>query len=292
MANQINEYPIQATEIEDLDYVDIDKYISLGVYDSQKILGSNLNYDSGSKLIPWHNGTYGLADTGNDGYRPNIRIVNRRATINGALLLPLQKSTGVLDGVGSGYPSEPFQELFISLLNGGWTIGNSFFAITSDPILPENLCPEINQILQNNVWVSRTVVDATNRKTRCQSFMSNLALTTNGNLTFNSVNSTELDGSTSQNSKNDAMLFRKIVSKFTDKDEVTLFTGTPTYENSFAPGGGDNAVNTSEATKFYEFTHDGNWSENLGGYIIQFNFSYDIDSSKTIAQIRSAFDSM
>lgn len=292
MANQINEYPVQATEIENEDFVDIDKNISVGVYESQKILGRDLNYDSGSKLIPWHNGTYGLADTGQDQYRPNIRIVNRRATINGALVLPLQKSTGVLDGVGSGYPSEPFQELFISALNGGWSIGNSFFAITSDPILPENLTPEINQILQNNVWVSRTVLDATNRKTRCQSFMSNLSLTTNGDLTFNSINSTELDGSTSQNSKNDAMLMRKIVSKFTDRDEVTLFTGTPTYENSFAPAGGDKAVNTSEATKFYEFTHDANLSENLGGYIIQFNFSYDIDSSKTIAQIRSAFDSM
>jgi len=58
--NQINQYPVQATVAGNEDFLDIDKHIGGGVFESQKISPPDLVYKSALKTINAWNGSFGF----------------------------------------------------------------------------------------------------------------------------------------------------------------------------------------------------------------------------------------
>jgi hypothetical protein len=285
--NQINQYPIEATILEDGDFMDIDKDLGGGTYESQKIQGQNIIYDSGYVQIPAWNGSFGMADIGAI-YRPYIRVQNRIVQLVGRYIIPMDNGAAGLDPNGNGYPSQ-YRQLAHYTGADGFTQGTVGQIFTTNPIVPSALIPERNALQERGFVLNRTYFPSgAMGRMRLVTLCPQAAVLSNGSLFFASIETEERDGLTTAN-YGKTHLAREWASKFQSGDSIMDYTA---WYNSFdAPGTGDKRVYTDTGDN-YDFPHDSTTAFNFGGYRMDFNMWWAIDKATTITQIKAAIDSM
>ena len=242
------------------------------------------------KTIPIFNGSYGLANTGNALYRPKIKIINRTVYISGIYVIPQPTSAGgnVLDTQGNLYTlqSRMFSDLYQSA-SDGYTIDNKNQAVTSNPILPTALIPDENVRVNQKQVMSKTK-NITGGRMRLNAWLDGAFLLTNGKIYLRSMEANERNGDTGTGWNTDN-LARQIVSKFDTGDKLMNFD---TFRNAFDNLGNDTLRVPNVEGFTMQYSMDGNRSNDFGGFVTEFNFSYPINNSYTLDQIKTAFDSL
>jgi len=247
-------------------------------------------YKTEWKSMPLYNGSFGVANLGNVAYRPKIKIVNRTLFITGILMLPQPTTAGgsILDTNGNGYTlqSKNFSDLYLNA-NDGYFIDSKNNAITSKPILPTALRPQELALRREQSVMSKTK-NITGGRMRLNAWLSNLVILTDGRLYLKSMESNERNGDTGVgwNRNNPA---RQIVSKFNVGDKLMNYDN---YRNAFDNLGLDTLRIPDLEGFTFDYSMDGNRSQDFGGFIPEFNMSYPLNNSFTLAQIKSAFDAI
>ena len=270
------------------DFVPVSEFQDIpGVYINKKITADRIVYDSGWKILPVYNGSYGLANTGNPAYRPSIRVVGREVFINGFLVLPMDDGSGGLDTGGASYPNQQRATLYLGT-SGGWNQVPQKQMETRSPIVPTALRPTVTSYIDINVNCERTINPVTGSRVRLSSFLPNIYIRSNGNLAFNSVDSSERNGiTTTQYQK--TLHYRKFVSRFTSGDRIELYDN---YQTSYDNTGTTLKETNNASASVWSFSCNANEGQDLGGFVISVKGSWQLDNNTTIEQIKSAFDSL
>jgi hypothetical protein len=250
-----------------------------------------LELDTIEKPIPIFNGSFGLANTGNVAYRPNITIRNRTVTLSGLYILPMPTVSGgsTLDSNGLLYVTNYFSDLLQGGNPVGYNIDGRNLAFSNNPILPSALRPQSTIRLASGFgdWsnISRTV--NLNGRTRLSSIV-RASLLNDGRLAIAGVESIERNGLTSSGFTK-SLHSRQIVDRFENGDSIieydnyfTSFDGAFTTDKRVVQ---DSGVN-------WNFDHDGTRTNDIGGFVFLVNCSYNISESVTIQQIETAFNSL
>lgn len=249
-----------------------------------------LEYDSGTKTIPVYNGVYGLANIGVTAWRPTVRVIGRKLYFGGIYITPMPTAPGgtILDTNGLGYASvtKNFADLYTGL-GDGYEINAKNTAFTRAPILPSALRPYQTIRPIYNTVVGKTL-NIPGGRIRMSNFVANAGLLPDGRLYFNSLESQERNGDTGTG-WNKNFHTRKIVDRFEVNDSLLNYDN---YYNSFDNTGLiDKQVQNLEGYK-YTFNFDGTRTNDLGGFQILFDFTYDLDPNLSLEQIKQAFDSL
>lgn len=247
-------------------------------------------YHSGWKPMPLFNGSYGLANTGNVNFRPQVRVDGRNVTISGLLQLPEPTVAGgsILDTNGSGYvlQSKTFSELYTGV--GGWGIDAKEIGITINPILPTALLPSITtRDFSGQTFLTKTK-NITGGRMRLTTFLNSSGILADGRLFLTGIEASERNGDTGTG-WNKMMHLRKSIDRFNTGDKLMNYDN---YRNAFDNLGLDTlrVPNVEGYTLEYDF--DGSKVSTWGGFFIQMNTQYTISDSITDAQIKTAFDSL
>jgi hypothetical protein len=236
-------------------------------------------YDSGWKVIPNYNSTYGIAPL--TGWtNPSVRVVGRVLYMNGLFMIPLADGSGNLLPAANNYQTNNTTVKTYEGANGGFLL-NGFGGLTSmSPLLPEELRP--NKDVDTTLFTdcARNILAADNASIIClSSLLVRIRLTTAGKLTMST--NADLDDSSGialNNTSRHLMITKadsgaNVPSYSTYKQQVGGFAVTDSGETYPV------AVNGEDETK-------------LGGYYFVLNLSYPINSSFTEDQIRAAFDAL
>ena len=246
-----------------------------------------LEYDSGVKTIPIYNGVFGLADTGNPLYRPEIRVIGRTVYITGLYLIPMPTALGgsTLDNNGAGYPNNSFGDIYKGA-GDGYQITASKTAISWAPILPSALRPFTNKQIANEQLVTRS--GSLNGRNRISHYIQQGYILTDGRLGWNTIETSERNGLTGT-AFTKSLHARKNVDIFNNNDSMFEYD---VYKNSFDNTYTvDNRLVQDSGVKF-NFDFDGSTPEHLGGFFMPVNFNYNVDPALTLDQIKTAFDSL
>jgi hypothetical protein len=272
------------------DFVAVAEYQDIpGVYIEKKITADRLTYDSGGwKTIPVFNGSFGLANTGNPAYRPVIRVIGREVFMKGILILPMDNGAGSLDTGGASYPSNYRATLYQGVSNGGWTQAPQKQMNTRNPILPGALRPNINVVIGTNVSSARTVNPSIGDRVRLTTYLPNLSLSSGGILSFGTIDSEERNGITTTQYQKTSH-FRKLASRFLQNDRIELYDN---YLTSYNPVGPVLKEDNNASPSIWDFSCDATQGQDLGGFIILFDTSWELDISFKIEQIKAAWDAL
>lgn len=250
----------------------------------------DLRYETQWKKIPYFNGSYGLANTGNTFYIPNIKISGRTVFINGRYILPMPTVAGgtTLDTGGAGYVTNYFPDLYLGAGDGYEIPDPRNFATTRSPILPSVLCPTtpIRSPLMNDVVMYRTV--NLNGRIRMTTVSPIITLASDGRLQFVSIETVERNGNTGTSWTRNGHQ-RTWISKFQNGDSIFEYDNFfNSFDGAFAT---DKRIVTDTGVN-YNFDFDGTRSENFGGFEFDVMFSYPLNENLSLAQIKTAFDSL
>lgn len=242
------------------------------------------------KTIPIFNGSFGLANTGNALYRPKIKIINRTIYFSGFLVLPQTTTAGgsTLDTNAALYTlqSKNWSDLYLSATDG-YTIDNKNQCITANPILPTALRPQENLRNFEKTVMSKTK-NITGGRMRLNAWLDGSFILTDGRLFLRSMEAQERNGDTGTG-WNQNNLSRQVVSKFNLGDKLMNFDN---YRNALDAGGLDTLRTPNVEGFTFDYSIDGNRSQDFGGFIPEFSFSYPLSDAYTIDQIKTAFDAL
>ena len=253
-------------------------------------LTSDINeYDSGWKTMNWHNGTFGFANIG--GGVPDIRVINKTVYIRGTYVFPMPTTAGgtTLDTDLTQYASNLYPDLYTGP-DGGWVINPTGReeAETIDPILPTNLRPENNIVIESMVQTPLVRTVNINGRIRISHFASTMVIRPDGRLQINTIRTTERNGDTGT-SWTKSLQSRYIVDRFEAGDSLYEFD---TYYNSYDGGFTTDKRVVQDTGVDYPFSFDGTAPGDLGsqtGYIVT---TYPLNPALTLDQIQTAFDSI
>lgn len=248
-------------------------------------------YDSGWKPLPIFNGSYGVANTGNLAYRPQIRIVGKTLYMMGLYQLPEPTVAGgtILDTNGAGYvlQGKQFSDLYTGAGNG-WEVDNKEQGFTRSPILPLALRP-ITTVRggMSSQFVTKTK-NITGGRMRLTTWISQFVVLADGRLVITGIEATERNGDTGTG-WNKMMHLRKSIDRFNAGDKLMNYDN---YRNSFDSLGLDTLRNPNVEGYSLEYDFDGSKVSNMGGFFLNVNTSFLLNPALTQDQIKTAFDAI
>jgi hypothetical protein len=250
----------------------------------------NLRYETQWKKIPIYNGSYGLANTGNSFYIPNIKISGRTVFINGRYVLPMPTVSGgtTLDTNGGGYPSKFFSDIYQGF-GDGYQIPDARNSMrTKSPILPTVLRPTttVRSPMMHDVVLYRTL--NLNGRIRLTTVSPTVVINANGQLQFLSIETVERNGEFGSSFTKSAHE-RKWIDKFQNGDSIFEYDN---YFNSFDGAFATDKRNVQDTGVNYNFDFDGSRTQSFGGFEFDLNFSYPLSENLSLSQIKTAFDSL
>lgn len=291
---KITTLPNGADFLDENDKMLVSKEIGPGSFESQYVLPNTLLYDSGWKVIPNFNGTYGLANiaTGPLGtLQPSIRIIDRTVFIKGLWILPLSSTANgnTLVTNYQNYPSSGgggginFPWLFEGAAGGFSKTGNGNITM-KNPIIPLDLYPEQLTFLTGAQIIARSLNFANNQRFSLQSFIGGTYITNDGKLGL--LPTKALQGLGNENFGIDSGLI-DICSRYNNGDTIPDFSN---YRSGFS-----GIINLREPQPgAYNMGMDIDTSDglNLGGFYIRLNSFWQIPKTTPLSLIKAAFDAL
>jgi hypothetical protein len=259
---------------------------------TEAMLAEDVVYDSGWKTINNYTAIKGFGlPAFTTGSHPKIRVVGRQVFMEGYIILPLDDGAGGLVTVTSGYKTTDKDKVALHLgVDDGYTVftGSDYGAIRSNqPVLPPELRPSQLHIISSNTLIFRSVADAGNTKSLV---LTSLLLDSRVESTgvFYFATKAQLnDSAKGQSSEVNNSVLRTLTTNVTSGDFAIEYGS---YGNSFT-GVVDNRL-SAVTTYAYPATFDGENPADLGGMYIDVTTSYLIAETTSIADIKTAFNSI
>lgn len=259
---------------------------------TEQMLADDVVYDSGWKTINNYTGAKGFGlPAFTTGIHPKVRVIGRQVFIEGEIILPLDDGAGGLVTATSGYRTTDRAKVDLHLgVDDGYTVltGNDYGAFRSNqPMLPADLRPSQLHRFGSNEFIFRSIGDTGNTKSLIlSSFVLLMIIETSGDLLF-ATRPQLNDSANGSGSEINNSVLRTIATNVTAGDFAIEYAA---YKNSFT-GAADNR-NSSVTAFSYPATFDGENPAHLGGMAIDVTTSYLIAETTSMADIKTAFDSI
>jgi len=259
---------------------------------TEDMLADDVVYDSGWKTINNYTGAKGFGlPAFTTGSHPKVRVIGRQVFIEGEITLPLDDGAGGLVTDTSGYKTTDRAKVDLHLgVDDGYTVltGNDYGAFRSNqPMLPADLRPSQLHRFGSNEFIFRSVADTGNtRSLILSSFVLLMIMETSGDLLF-ATRAQLNDSAKGPGSEINNSVLRTVTTNVTSGDFAIEYSA---YKNSFT-GAADNR-NSSVTAFSYPATFDGENPAHLGGMVVDVTTSYLIAETTSIADIKTAFDSI
>ena len=259
---------------------------------TEAMLADDVVYDSGWKTINNYTGAKGFGlPAFTTGAHPKVRVIGRQVFIDGEIILPMDDGAGGLVTATSGYKTTDKAKVTLHLgSDDGYTIltGNVYGQFRSNqPVLPSDLRPSQTHRFQSNKFIFRSISDTAGTKSLIlTSILLTMVMETGGDLLFATRPQLNDSANGSGTEINNSIL-RTITTNVTVGDLAIEYAA---YRNSFA-GATDKRV-SAVTTYAYPATFDGENPAHLGGMVIDITTSYLIAETTSMADIKTAFDSI
>jgi len=259
-------------------------------------------YDSGWTTLNTYNGTFGLPII-NGAPELCIRVVGKNVTIAGTFTIPLSS-----DGGATLYNNYPIYGVdnaganFIQVYtgsNGGFEIVSPTFMVSNTSIIPEDLCPSKEHIIEHQPNIDRGInpQGLPGKGITMSAVLGNFSLDVEGKLVVRTITHDEYGSTLVPNVSN--TLFHHLISNHSLNSVVGSYDniedgGTHIWDTSHPENLTINPATEIYLTSPYKYpnTFNGTVVNNLGGFEINFNFTYPVNETKTEEQIIAAFNSI
>jgi hypothetical protein len=259
---------------------------------TEQMLADDVVYDSGWKTINNYTGAKGFGlPAFTTGSHPKIRVIGRQVFIDGEITLPLDDGVGGLVTATSGYKTTDKAKVDLHLgTDDGYTIltGNDYGAFRSNQaMLPADLRPSQPHRFESNKLIFRSISDTGGTKSLIlTSLLLTMMIEAGGDLLFATRPQLNDSANGSGTEINNSIL-RTFTTNVTAGDFAIEYAA---YRNSFA-GAVDKRLSTVTAFS-YPATFDGENPAHLGGMVIDITTNYLIAETTSMADIKTAFDSI
>jgi hypothetical protein len=296
---KITDLPVLATIVEGNDVMLVSKETAPGIFESQKIDAAGLNasitagagvYDSGWKVIPDYNGSYGKAPIATNvlgTYQPSIRIVDRIVYFAGLLILPLSSTADgqTLAGNYQTYDTVHIDQPWLYRgLDGGFEKTVNGNVNMRNPILPSELWPTTTTILEGSDIINRSLKFQGTERFPLQAFIGATFITTSGEIGIVTTDAIQGNGNANfqLNSPLEALCSKYLATDLIPDYDLSRsgFAGITDLRNP-VPGGYAMGMDIDTTDGF-----------DLGGFYIRLNSNWGLDPNTPIALIKAAFDAL